>query len=253
MEETTETTTTNPKQGGGTRIIIAAILLIAIGIGGYIYLSKDKNSSTGEDTATSTADIVLGTDRESGPVAQVNGAEVSRKEYEDSVVNIAENAKAQGADITDPAVQEQIKEQALTTLINTKLLAQAATASGVSITDTEIQTEFDGIVAQFGSTEALQAQLASYNISEEALRSDLKEQLTIQAYLETAVDTSTITVTDEEITAFYDSLDNSQGTLPELETIRDQVEAEIRTQKEQVLIAELLDTLREQATIEKFV
>ena len=115
-----------------------------------------------------------------------------------------------------------------------------------------MQTEYDGIVAQFGGQEALQAQLISYNISEETLREDIAEQLTIQAYLDTTVDTSTITVTDEEIQEFYDSLSGTQQ-LPELASIRDQIEAELQSQKEQALVVDLLTQLRADAQVETLV
>lgn len=255
MEDTTQqpVKTENKGTGGGTtRFIIAGILLVGALVAGYFFFMKDSAQAPEDPTATSTVDIVLGEDRGTGPVARVNGTEISQEEYEESVGNIAETARAQGADLTDESVKTEIKTQALEALINTELLVQAAASAGIAASDEAVQTEYDGIVAQFGGQEALQAQLISYNISEETLREDIAEQLTIQAYLDTTVDTSTITVTDEEIQEFYDSLSGTQQ-LPELASIRDQIEAELQSQKEQALVVDLLTQLRADAQVETLV
>ena len=248
----TTTATETGTAGGGITTFIAAALVVGALVAGYFYLSnvEPEGPIAEENGEESVVDIVLGTDRETGPVARVNGAEISRKDYENSVASLAENAKAQGIDITDPTIKEQIKEQALTSLVNSSIFIQNATAAGINVPDETVAGEFNTIVDGFGGEEALLAQLAAFNVNQDDLRADIREQLVIEAYIAAYVESADVEVTEEEITAFYDSLSAGGQAVPALDEVRAQIEAELIAQKQQALVTELLEALRSEAEIE---
>jgi len=251
----TSATAAAPSNGGGITTFIAAALVVGALVAGYFYLTNvDQDGPIAEENAEeSVVDIVLGTDRESGPVARVNGVEIERKNYENSIASLAENAAAQGLDITDPTVKEQIKEQAITSLVNSEIFIQNAATAGISVPDETVASEFDTIVDNFGGEEALRAQLATFDVNQDDLRNDIREQLVIEAYIAAYVESANIEVSEEEITTFYDSLSASGQDVPTLEEVRTQIEAELIAQKQQALVAELLEKLRGESEVEVLV
>lgn len=227
-------TVTQPADGGVMKKALVAVVLLVVLLGliaaGYAYFG---NSSGG-----------------TGPVARVNGIEISRTNYNNSVRTLAGSAATQGFNLNDPGVQTQIQAQALTSLINAELLLQAALAGGVIATDAEVQTEYDAIVASLGGEGELEAQLAANSITEADLRSDIRDQLTIRAYVAGAVGAGDTTATDAEVSEVYNQLVSLGYELPELGSIQPAIEGRLQLEKEQGLLYSLIDSLRAGAEIE---
>lgn len=226
-----------PKQAGSKKMFWSFFIGLIIGailIGAYITFSKDGGHSFNFS---------------SDAVASVNGEKIERAAYESNYEGILANATAQGADTSDPAVQDIIKEQTLTGLINNKVLLQGAAESGITISDEEVQSEYDLLETQFGGQEALQEQIDAAGLTDEKLRNNIREQLQINAFLEAEVDLSSITVSETEVTNFLATLGSGEG-LPPLDQIRPQIEEQIQAQKEQERINAFIETLKGQAEIE---
>jgi len=184
------------------------------------------------------------------PVATVNGVEISGAEFAQNRDQVIISAQQQGVDTENPEVMQEIESQALEVLINTQLLRQEAEAAGLSASDEDIEARYQEIVESVGGEEALMSRMDELGITAASLRSDIEGELLVQALIDSAVDTSTIVVSEEDVVAFYEQASSEMDELPPLEEVRVEIEQQIRTTQEQALIAEYIEALRAAATIE---
>ena len=182
-------------------------------------------------------------------VAVVDGVKISREEFNKSVEMIAQNAASQGINVTDPKTKAQIDKQAIDVLINNTLLLQGAKDAGVTSDAAKVQAEYDGLVKELGGQDALNKRMAEVGLTEEKLRKNISERLVANAYIETQTDIKNISVTDEEIQAFYEAVKKESSTTPPLAEIKTQVESQILGQKRQEVVDKLITSLREKAKI----
>ncbi len=237
VEETAPETPTKTKNSSlsmwvGVGVAIAALVL------GYIFLFTDIQLSTivpfGKDT-----------------VALVNGVPIKQTEFQNSVKNVTDAYIQQGVDVTDPATQEVINSEAVKRLINTELLLQAANKAGYTADDARVDEQVNALTTQFGGEEALQTRVDELNITKEMLRNDVREQIIVGDYLEKETAVGSITVSEEEVAAFYENLKTQYGDqLPPMEDIKAQMEADIKVQKQQGVLSEILADLRADAEVE---
>lgn len=84
--------------------------------------------------------------------------------------------------VSDPQPSDMnlFQQDVLSALIDQMLIAQGAAAAGISVTDAEVEAEFQATVELAGSRENLQAQLAADNMSEAEYRVALHEALVTQ-------------------------------------------------------------------------
>lgn len=192
-----------------------------------------------------------GSARSGDVVARVNGEEVTRGELDARVLQTEQQlqAQGQGAQLEQEDAREQLEQQALEQLISQKLILQAAAEANITVSDEQVEQQFQQTVSQLGSGDALDQQLAQFGLTQETFRQSIRDQLTVQQYLAQTVDQSAITVSDEEIQATYDQI-SAQQDVPPLAEVRDQVEAQLRQQKQNTQINELVQNLRADADIE---
>jgi foldase protein PrsA len=117
---------------------------------------------------------------DSATVAKVNGTIISKDKLYDTLVGSS-------------------GQQTLETMINNEIVRQAAEKQGIKVTDADIEKEMEEIKAGFSSDEEFQSTLAMYGMTLEGLRSDMTTQVQLRKLLEPQV-----TVTDEDIQAYYD-------------------------------------------------
>ncbi len=181
----------------------------------------------------------------------VNGTRIEQALYDKNYAQLSAQAAQQGLDAATPEVAAQIKQQSIDIVVNSELLRQAARAAGVEVTQEQIDDRYEQIVTAQGSLDQLKTRMTELGITEESLMMDIEDEILIQTHLASAVDSSSITVTEEEVKALYDSIaGNAAVDVPPLEEVRAQVEQEIRYGKEQELISEYIETLKKDATIE---
>ena len=183
-------------------------------------------------------------------VATVDGEAIQSERFTQSLEQSLAFATSQGADITDETVLASVRSQALDSVINTRLLVQAATAAGYEATDEAVEAQIANLIAQYGGEEAFNAEVQAAGLDPDTLRSDVAEQIAVDEYLRTDVVTELETPTEEEIIAFYEELVASGQELPALEEIRAAVTSQIAQDKEQALVLAHIETLRASADIE---
>jgi foldase protein PrsA len=96
----------------------------------------------------------------------------------------------------------QLKKQLLDSMIDQILVAQAAKEMGVSVSDADVQKQFDQIRKQFPTDAAYQAALTKFKTTEAKLKEQIRQQLLTQAV--TAKLGAQTQVTDAQIKAYYD-------------------------------------------------
>ena len=179
-------------------------------------------------------------------VAVVNGIKISQADFLTSVAAIKQNAAAAGINLEEPNIETEIKNQAIEALVNDELLMADAEKLGVTKDEAGIKAEYDTIAASLGGEEALRARMEEVGLTDAKLR----DSIIIKKYIETKTDIETLTVTDEEVQAFLESLGTSTANLPPLEQIRPQIEQQILGEKQQAVVNQLISDLRSDAEIE---
>jgi peptidyl-prolyl cis-trans isomerase SurA len=187
-------------------------------------------------------------------VAKVNGKKIYQREFDESVALIEQSATQQGGvDLSDESIQTEIRTQALDVLINNALITTSAEEAGIVVTDADIQAKYDELVTELGTQEELTARMAEMGLTEEKLRSNIADRILADRYIESETDIETVAVTDEEIAEFVKAISTGDTKLPPLEEIRPQIEAQIMSQKQQQIITDFLEKLRNEAEIETLI
>ncbi|UQZ36366.1 peptidylprolyl isomerase [Paenibacillus sp. PK3_47] len=112
-------------------------------------------------------------------------------------------ATVNGTDITKAQLYDKLVEAGgeatLQNLITTTLVGQEAKKANVTVTDADIDAEIADLTEQFGGEDALNSALAQSSMTIDDLKKQMPLQVEIRKILEPQV-----TVTDEEITKYYD-------------------------------------------------
>lgn len=183
-------------------------------------------------------------------VATVNENKISQYDLTVSIEQITAGAEAQGVDVTSPEVQADIQSQAIDMLVNTELLKQEATVRGITIDDEAVQARLDELAVQVGGNEALEERMKEFNVTTAILRRDIKNELTIQTLLDQVFAEADISVSEEEVTKLYEDAGGVDAGLPALEEVREQIEAQVTSSKEQEIVTNFVNQLRDNAEVE---
>ncbi|MFW5742874.1 MAG: peptidylprolyl isomerase [Spirochaetota bacterium] len=150
------------------------------------------------DPATQPAEQPLSDDL----VATVNGAEISREDYEQAVAQTRDRYAQQGQQVAEGDL-ESFRADILEQLIAEELLFQQAQDEGLSVEDDEVDSQIDQMRAQFEGDEGWQQALETNKVTEEELREQIERNGLIQQLIADAVPEPD-EVTDEEIESFYE-------------------------------------------------
>lgn len=207
------------------------------------------------------------------PVASVNGEFIYETHFQKVVERMIWSYEQQGMDFSGEEGEElrlQVEESVLEHLIQQAVLVQEAEALNLTVSDEEVNSEFEGLKSQFDTEEAFQEILDNTKFSEAELKETLKTEMTIEALLESAVDG--IDVPDEEIEgmyAFYESQSQAQlemmeesgeaiseeekaaMALPPYEEIKEDLRLQLLQEKQQEAMMAYVDDLMASSEIEK--
>ncbi len=211
-------------------IAVGIALLVLLGAGGYYFYTQKMDKGT--------------------VVALVGKTKIYEKDYLESARLIEQNATAQGADLTDKAIKAEIKTQALDILINNALLLAAASKAGIASTDEDVQKKYDELATQLGGTKELATEMAKVGLTDEKLRSNIRERVLADKYIESATDIKTISVSEQEVADFVKTITAGGQKLPPLEEVRPKIEAQLLGQKKQQVVSDLLAKLRSETNVD---
>jgi hypothetical protein len=197
--------------------------------------------------------IVLGAcseENSSEVVATVNGEEILKTDYETELENTKNMYAQQGMNLDDldEKMTEQIEMSVLNQLVNTKLVLQSAKEDGITVKQSEVDSELDAIKSQFEDDAKYKEALKENKTTEEDLKVQVKDQLTITKYLDSTI--GKIEVTEDEVTVKYDEYKEAlasqeQKQEPEaFDKMKPQLEQKVMAEKKSEKVNELIEELR---------
>jgi len=185
-----------------------------------------------------------------GPsVAMVNGEKISKADFE---ATRAQVAAGQGVDITALGEEEksQFENGVLENMISQRLLLQVAAKKGIATTNEQVDTQLATLAEQFGGAEAMQTALAEQGFTDEALRAQVKSDLTIQAYLQLQFPLESFVISEEEVAEVYAQFAVGTEDAPALDEVRGEIESFVRQQKQQQAVTAHVAELRAAGEVE---
>lgn len=233
------------------KLVIFLTACLIFGLGGNYYIKHSTTKDTVRSGSSLSPDLFTsGEKNETGPVARVNGFEITRIDYQNSIRQMMLETELAGYNTEDSSVSSQVRAQALATLINTRLLVEAAEQAGVVITDEEVEDEYLVVEADMGGERKLKLMLNDMQLTDDDLHTDIKEQLMVNTHLATATTYNTVTVTDEEVSDHYARLKENIPDLAPFDHVKATIKSDLLQQKRQQIVSDYIQTLRAPAAIE---
>lgn len=231
-----------PKKWQYTAGAIVAVVIVLVGV--TYMMEQQGRINTGMFDAVNK---IIATHK---AVALVNEVKITQHDLDISVSQISAGAKAQGLDLEDAKVKADINSQALDMLVNTELLKQEAATRDIVVSDEDVAIRLESLTKDVGGIEVLQERMKEFNIDDQTLHRDIKNELTIQTLLGAVFLEKGVKVTDEEIAAFYKQAAGTSEDIPPLAEVRDQIAAQLKTSKEQEVVTSFVKELKDKATVE---
>ena len=229
------------------KLIVITLLLVAVALLAVVYVLEKEGRLN-----TTLFSGIIAEQEANKPVAVINGEVLTAEDLDASIEQLSLSATAQGANPNDPEIRAEIESQAFELLINAELLKQAAVAQGITVSEEELAARIQELEESAGGAEAFQARLAEFEVSEAQLQSDVSEELSIQALLDSVFADTVVPATEAEVQEVYDNALAASGgqALPPLEDVRAQIEQQILQTREAEQVEIYLQTLRADADIE---
>lgn len=229
-------------------VTAAAVVAVALVLAGVVYMMEQQGRLN-----TGLFDGVNRMVAMNKAVATVNDVKISQYDLDISMSQISSGAALQGIDIADPEIKAKIQEQAIEMLVNTELLKQEAAARNIVVTDEDVNTRLETLKSDVGGEEVLAQRMEEFNIDHKTLLRDIRSELIIQALLTQVFEEKEAEVTDKDVEDFYNAAGGAAAGLPPLDSVREQIEAQVRTTKEQEVVSGFVAELKEKATVEMLI
>jgi peptidyl-prolyl cis-trans isomerase C len=137
-------------------------------------------------------------------VAKVNGEEIPGRDLEDLIhQELSTIGNPAWKDLRED-YRNQLTLSGLTQLINSLMLYQKAVASGIAVTESEVEAAIKTMADTFNSDAEMNAYLASRNMDRALLEKDLNKRLAVEKYIDEAINNK-VTVEPEEAAEYYSS------------------------------------------------
>lgn len=235
----------NENSGSKPNLVPALLLALFLVAGGYyLYSNKITVNNTLVADKKDVVDAMAN-------VATVNGVPITADLFNNQLNLTVSSYKSQGIDVADEQIVSQIKTEVLDGLIANELLIQGAMTDGAKANPEDVEKQFQSIVTNSGGLEALQANLQKNNLTEAMLKEDIAKQLAVQAYIMKNVDLVSITVSEKEISDFYDAyLKTQKDEVPPLRELSAEIKQQITMNKQQSRVIDFIKVLRGKADVE---
>jgi peptidyl-prolyl cis-trans isomerase C len=142
-------------------------------------------------------------------IARVNGEDIPKTEFDRAVAAL----EARNGGPVPPAQRDQILRGVLDQIVSYRVLVQESRARKVAADDAEVDARMKEIRGQFPSEEAFTQMLASRKTTLEQVRSDIRQDISVQKLIDTEI-SAKAAVKPEQVTDFY-AKNPDQFTQPE--------------------------------------
>ncbi|MBE1554668.1 SurA N-terminal domain-containing protein [Sporosarcina limicola] len=185
-------------------------------------------------------------------VAVVNDEELTGEAYNAALTSIQGQMQQIGQDPTSKESIEQVKAQALDTLVNQTLILQKAKEAEIKAATSEIDEEYSSIEKQFGGEKEMKKALEGQSMDMTTAKEQIAKSILSKKYQDKVAPAGK--VTDKEIKEYYDqaaSKSKEAGQeLPPLEEVSKEIEGIIKEEQQQKRLATHVEELKAAAKIE---
>ncbi len=150
--------------------------------------------------------IIIAAEAPAGQIARVNDTAVLRQDLDREMKLVSLKLARQGRPV-DPQQLKRYEGEIRETLINRTLLLQQSQTEGIDVKDSPVTKALDEFKAAFKDEKSYQNALSEMGFSEEMLKLQIKNGLTIKTLIDKEV-LQKISVSDQQIRAFYDDNPN---------------------------------------------
>jgi len=171
-----------------------------------------------------------------GNIAVVNGVAISQEDFDRELFGIQEQSANRGEKLDDVRMAE-VKKKVLDKLIDGELLYQESQKMGLKVDDSTVDEQYAKFKDQFPNAEEFNKELVKAKITEASLKSQIKQVMIIQQYIDKEF-VQKITVSEDELKAFFEAY------------LKDRIEKNLKQEKIQKEVAQFLEKLREKANVE---
>ncbi|MDQ0298442.1 peptidyl-prolyl cis-trans isomerase SurA [Salibacterium salarium] len=220
--------------------------------------SEDGEAASEDGGSTETPEP----DLEGTPdvVAEVNGEEITKDEFETSYEGQFQQAAMQSQMTGQELDQDQLKQQVAESLISTELLTQEANNRDIEASQEEIDNTVSDLVEQ-NNLESKDAFLSTLEEQQGMSEEDVMSQVELQVKMEKLIseEAGDIEPTEEELQEAYDQVtaqqeqmsgeDGEEVEIPSFEEMKPDLKEQVKTQKESEASQTLVEDLREDADI----
>ena len=191
----------------------------------------------------------------SGVVAVVNDEEIDREEFEMYYQNMKSMYEMQGIDVEDEeGLRRQLQEQILSELISSALIIQEAEKEGLTVSQEEVQDNYQEILANYESQDQLEEELSYFNMTLDDLKDNVRDNLLIEKYRsfykQEKVDEEELIVSQEELEERYEQHKLYQEEMPAFEEFEEELKDELKEEKLERSLANYLENLKAESDIE---
>jgi peptidyl-prolyl cis-trans isomerase C len=150
-----------------------------------------------------------------GTAATVNGIVITQGDFDKEMDRARRQFVRSGRPLSEPQLAN-IKKRVLEILINRELLYQESQNKGIKVEDKEVNEQFDIVKKRFPNENEYKAELLKMNISEAELKSQIREGLAIQQFVDNYL-AQDVKVSEAEVKDFYK---NKPGMFKQPEQIK---------------------------------
>ena len=174
-------------------------------------------------------------------VAVVNGEEVKGNVYN----LIYTQLKLYATQIGDDIELDEIKEAAVTSVVDRQIVLQEAEKIDMSVSDKEAEEYIEKLREE--SEEELETLLGQYQITEEEFKEQIKFEITMNDYMNETVE---VEVTDKELEEYYEKAKEGNDSIPSFDEAKTQLKKQLLAQKTQETFQDNIDKVKEKSEID---
>ncbi len=179
-----------------------------------------------------------------GTVATVNGQRIAKADLDLRVTEVSKQYQSYGIEPTKEDLAD-IRQDALDQLVVEVLLLQAAQAFGLSISDEDVEGQYQIITSSYENEEQFVTLLRDYGYTPKTFKARLADQMVIQLFIDKHISESInpdeLAVTDAEIRERFDFYTAEMEEPPDFEDVYEYIKEELMDEK--IHDMEIVETL----------
>lgn len=139
-----------------------------------------------------------------GRAASVNGVVISNEEVNRQMFALEQHFLSTQGTAIRPDMIPELRNRVIDELIDKELLYQESLKRGIELEEKTVDETMGALKKRFPDEETFQDELEQMNLSEEALRSQIRKDLVVRQLVEKEI-LAKVLVSDEDSKSFYDS------------------------------------------------